>query len=358
MSASSIFRSFSRSPRKFLLTAPGKVMSRIAPRFAGVASRNGFLASLYYTFLSPRFYREHRSVLAGIAHHRGAKISTLTSFGAFRRNVHRIEKALIMQPRRESFAEGYIDETVMQFAKAHGSAIDDWEQKWAGDVLTQYFSEVKDTPVIAEARTKFERIGYVPDGAKPFIPYEKSTVVPSGIDFEQLHALFRQRRSVRWFDERPVPREAIEAAVEAASLAPTACNRLPYRFHAAFTPERVQQIARWGIGTGGFAHNIRCIVVLVGDLSNYVDERDRHLIYIDSSLASMQFMLALEALGLSSVPLNWADVEELELGMQKELGLLDWERPIMLIGVGYGTPEGQIPYSPKKKLTTMLRVED
>ena len=45
--------------------------------------------------------------------------------------------------------------------------------------------------------------------------------------------LMRARHSVRAFDSRPVPRETLEKVLEAARLAPTACNNQPWRFIVA-----------------------------------------------------------------------------------------------------------------------------
>lgn len=98
-------------------------------------------------------------------------------------------------------------------------------------------------------------------------------------------------------------------------------------------------------------------MVVVGDLSAYPYERDRHLIYVDASLASMQLMLALETLGLSSCPINWPDIEVMERGMAEVLDLSFHERPIMLISVGYPDPTGNIPFSQKKSSDSMIRWE-
>lgn len=335
------------------------VRNRIRAWIMRVASRSGFLSSLYFTFFSRRFYREHRSVLAGIIACHDTDIAHVLSHGQFRRNIHRIEKALVMRPRREIFAEAYIGETVDQFCQAACGQIADGEKKWAGDVLSLYFDVVGETPKIAIARRKFVSLGYRSDHGvlDKFVPYTKDVVDESQISLEELRRLFINRRSVRWFEQRTVPRELIERAVEAASWAPTACNRLPYRFHAALGHERAVRIARLAGGTAGFLHNIPAVIVVVGDLSNYVEERDRHLIYIDSALASMQLMLALQALGLSTVPINWPDVEDRELRMQAELDLAIHERPVMLIGVGYGDDSGLIPYSQKKPVNLLLRIE-
>jgi nitroreductase len=102
------------------------------------------------------------------------------------------------------------------------------------------------------------------------------------------------------------------------------------------------------MGTAGYSHQIPALVVIIGDLSAFEHERDRHVPYIDSSLATMQLMLALETLGLASCPINWPDIEPLEQRMAKRLALKPFERPIMLLALGYPDPEGGIAHSAKK----------
>ena len=53
-----------------------------------------------------------------------------------------------------------------------------------------------------------------------------------------LAAVVRGRRSVRGFSTAPVPREVIEAAIEAAGWAPSPHGRQPWRFAVVETPER------------------------------------------------------------------------------------------------------------------------
>jgi nitroreductase len=108
------------------------------------------------------------------------------------------------------------------------------------------------------------------------------------------------------------------------------------------------------MGTKGFADNVPCTIVVSGDLSYYPTERDRHLIYIDSALAGMQLMLALETLGLSSCPINWPDLEDKEIKISNLLNLPQTIRPTMLIAVGYGANEGKIPYSQKKSANQLI----
>ena len=100
------------------------------------------------------------------------------------------------------------------------------------------------------------------------------------------------------------------------ALSPSACNRQPFEFRIFDKPELVEQVSSMPMGTQGFNHNFHnyyCCVV--GKLRAYFNERDRHVIYIDASLAAMSFMYALETLELSSCPINWPDIEMREQKM-------------------------------------------
>lgn len=313
----------------------------------GFAS-SSFLSSFYYMFFSSEFRREHQSVLLGrISYERTHRVFDRESSALLRRNIHRLEKGLIMQPRKESFAENYIYQTIIAFdgMLKHGAFCDD-EKKWASDVLSRYFSIVVDTPGIKRARDKFSELNIKSDFA--YTPYSDDDRVRTTCNTEQLEQLFKQRRSTRWFENKAVNNQDIDKAIQLASLAPSACNRQPFSFWVANDPDVATELARMAVGTGGFAHNIPCLIVVVGDLSAYPFEKDRHLIYIDASLASMQLMLAIETLGLSSCPLNWPDVDKNENQMSERLGLAKHQRIVMLIAVGHANPEGLIPYSQKK----------
>ena len=55
-------------------------------------------------------------------------------------------------------------------------------------------------------------------------------------------ALARERRSIREFSDRPVPREFLEAALRIACTAPSGANQQPYRFVVVSDPELKQKI--------------------------------------------------------------------------------------------------------------------
>ncbi|MBL4941095.1 MAG: nitroreductase family protein [Colwellia sp.] len=320
-------------------------------------SKSRFLSSFYYCFLSNQFRREHQAVLQGRLQYQSSLNDIKASSVLLRRNTHRLEKGLIMQPRRSVFAEVYINETVECFAKClAGAEFCIEELKWAQDVLSQFFSVTGSTEVLDKARERFDALTLKCfEKNKASLPYQYQQRVTSTVTQQELHDLFKQRRSVRWYQEKNVENYMLEQAIDMASQAPSACNRQPFEFYTVTDMNKAAKVSSLAMGTAGFSDNIPAVIVVVGDLSAYPTERDRHIIYIDASLASMQLMLSLDTMGLSSCPLNWPDLDVPERKMSKLLNLPTYKRPIMLIAVGYAQSDGLIPYSSKKTSQTLRK---
>jgi len=327
--------------------------------FSRIFTCHRLFASFYYCFLSSQFHREHLATLKGRSAYKLKLNQNVNSSALLRRNIHRLEKGLIMQPRRPVFASDYIGETVHHYTDLlRYLDFDKAELNWAFQVLTNYFTVVSEgqNKLVDLARLQFLSLPVVaPKDAIVAVPYIKSEAVRADISFASLSRLFKQRRSVRWFLPTPVDATIVRQAVNIANQAPSACNRQPFRFDLINGNINAAKIAGLAMGTTGFADNIPCLLVVVGDLSCYPAERDRHVIYIDASLATMQLMLALETLGLSTCPINWPDIEVREKLMQQKLGLEIYERPVMLLAVGYADPNGGIAYSQKKDDQLLVR---
>jgi nitroreductase len=261
---------------------------------------------------------------------------------------------LLMRERRELFGLKYIEETVEAYervraVRGRGGGPDDCEMAWAHGVLSTYLSVAGEHAILERARGKFGKISVTKAGGVDLLsPSAYGVRQTPAVAVDDLLELARKRKSVRWFLAKPVPREMIDRAVEVASHSPSACNRQPFCFRVFDDPDWVQRIAAIPFGTEGYAHNIPVLVVVVGDLGAFATERDRHLIYIDSSLAAMAFVHALEAQGLNSCCINWPDLEEKEKELRAVLGLSPEQRATMFIAVGYADPEGMVASSAKK----------
>jgi iodotyrosine deiodinase len=72
--------------------------------------------------------------------------------------------------------------------------------------------------------------------SKPLAPDE---LIRQCTDFR---AFLEKRRSLRFFSDHPVPREAVEQLIMAASSAPSGANKQPWTFCAVSSPELKKQI--------------------------------------------------------------------------------------------------------------------
>jgi len=270
-----------------------------------------------------------------------------------------------MRPRRKVFAEAFIGETVECYRQAVQSpSARKSELKWAHDVLNEYFGVVEIHGKIKLAYDVFTSCRTAIELKTPhntllpsdFKPYKHSNLPKSNITFDQIQHLFTKRRSVRWYQDKDVEIEKVTEAINIASLAPSACNRQPYRHIIIKDKDTISKVANLAGGTKGFSHNIPLLIVSIGDLSAYPYERDRHLIYIDSSLANMQLLLALQTQSIDSCSINWPDIKSKDEEISKALKLPPHERVIMLMSAGYALDDGEIPYSQKKNWEEITQI--
>lgn len=324
---------------------------------APLCARAAWSSALYYGLFSERFRREAQAVLVARRLHATGAAESYARVARLRRGVHRLEKGLSMPNPKPVFARDYVGGVVRDYAGEVAAArMDAGSLRWCREVLELFFRRVTQPDAeIDRARALFAA---TPSGAGddtagaggPSVPYARRDAVESAAGYAEFFALCRRRRSVRQFLPRPVDRALVDQAILAALQAPSACNRQPFGFRCYDDPGRRSRLATLPPGASGFSADVPLVVALIGDVSAYAEERDRHLIYIDGSLAAMQFMLALETLGLSSCSVNWPDIAEKDAELARELALPAYQRCVMFIMVGHADPDGMIPFSQKKSL--------
>jgi nitroreductase len=271
---------------------------------------------------------------------------------ALRRNVHRLEKGMIMQPRRLPFGKDYLPETVTAFRVLDEAGdLPAEDREWAADVLSEYFNinaEVDETWVSA-AQKAFEEVARVVP-VPVLVPFARKNSPESTITITELQTLAERRRSVRWFTPVEVSADSIDSALRVAGQAPSACNRQNIRFHIIQGIEASEAVLSTVGGTRGFKHQVPAVAVVIGRLAGYRHTFDRHAIYVDGGLASMGFLYGLEAQGLSSCCINWPDVGAQIKKIKKIVPLAPDEQVVMLIAIGHADPEALIPRSHKRGL--------
>ena len=314
------------------------------------------LTTIYYSAFSRAFRNEHRTVLTGIDMFLGAE-KRKDNVYFLRRNIHRLEKGLVMSPRRPIFALDYIFDTVKTYCtlsnEENGHEVELID--WAHDVLEKYFDIVSPNPVVDAARHLFKSNSdcLQRETRAIRIPYQHQDLPTLSVTYDELRALARRRRSVRNYVDVAVSRDFIDRAIEIAALSPSACNRQPFEFRVFDEPSLVRRIMSVPGGTVGWASSVPVVLVVIGHLRAFSEERDRHLIYIDSSLAVMSLMLALETLGLSSCAINFPDIREKNEEITGLLHLGSDELVTMIVSIGFANDSGLIPFSQKKGIDAL-----
>lgn len=276
---------------------------------------------------------------------------------SLRRLIHRVEKGLSMQPRRQVFALDFINEAVNALEDVY-IYLDIDEAQWAFNVLNSYFTVVdSDDKKYVKACSKFlvlaaENSKTIPSGLNGYIPFRYG-VAESEVLKSDIMGLMTRSKSVRWFQDTPVPDGIIDSAISAARLTPSSCNRQPYRYIVVNDPDRASEVAAISGGTGGWSHNIVCMITVVGDTSYVNAHHDRHSVYVDSALSIMPFILRLEEQGLSSCIINWVDIKVRDQKIRRLLQLHNNEVVVTSLAVGYADREGLVAYSQRKSLDNL-----
>ena len=163
-----------------------------------------------------------------------------------------------------------------------------------------------------------------------------------------LMELVRQRRSVRRYSDRPVAKEDILKCLEAARLAPSACNSQPWHFIVIDDPALRTRIAG-RIFTGiysmnKFAQEAPVLVAVVSERSRLLASlggqvRDTRYRLVDLGIATEHFILQAEELGIGSCWIGWFD----EKALKQELMLPFGKKIDVVISLGYPREEKIVP---------------
>ena len=304
---------------------------------------------IFLGLLSNSFIAEHFAVAKGMSRFNK---SNKDSSPLIRRNIHRIEKGLTAKNRKQSFAESYVLETVVEFEKRINH-LEPNEKHWTAGVLKKYF-EVTQSSNKNYIKAKHLFLDISPSQAidsnfQPFFPKETK------VNIDSLRNLALSRRSTRWFLNEPIDMNLIEQALDIAIAAPSSCNRLPYRYHFYSEDPMRTKVASLPLGADGFRHQIPVIGVIIGDFSSYFSPRDRHAVYTDSAMSAMNFSLALHSLGLASTLLNWPELWIQDVRAARVLGLKSHEKVVMMIALGYPDTSATVPSSVKKNIESFAK---
>lgn len=196
---------------------------------------------------------------------------------------------------------------------------------------------------------------------------------------ETFHREMNGRRSVRYFSDKPVPRDLIETAIRTASTAPSGAHRQPWTFVMSGDPEIKRRIRvaaeeeervnyeggrlpdHWlqalePLGTDwhkDFLETVPWVVVLFEQRYG-VDERggQLHHFYVKEScgIAAGMFIAALHHMGLATLTHTPSPMRFLT----RLLGRPENERPFCMFPIGYPADDCVVPDLRRKALAEVM----
>ncbi|HET8729664.1 MAG TPA: nitroreductase family protein [Moraxellaceae bacterium] len=99
-------------------------------------------------------------------------------------------------------------------------------------------------------------------GAEPSRKKRHREPLPPAIDVEEFRKVVLTRRSVRRFDETPIPDDVLDDCLDLALLAPNSSNLQPWEFHVVKTPALRKRMAAACLGQNA-ARTAQVMVVIV-----------------------------------------------------------------------------------------------
>lgn len=160
--------------------------------------------------------------------------------------------------------------------------------------------------------------------------------------------LIQKRQSVRKYSGKAIEKEKILRCIEAARLAPSACNAQPWKYIVIDEPELKNKVARETFSVvapfNKFALQAPVIIAIVMEKPNFLSQfggrvKDKDFYLIDIGITAEHFCLQAAEEGLGTCIIGWfnekAVIKLLSIPSRKRIGLL--------ITVGYTADE------PRKK---------
>lgn len=171
----------------------------------------------------------------------------------------------------------------------------------------------------------------------------------------ELIKVMQQRQSCRGFCDKPVEAEKIVSCINAACLAPSACNTQPYHFYIAHAPEAVTVAAEYckGEKLNKWVDQAKAFVLVTQEHADIPaansEARKRDYRQYDIGFAIENFCLEATELGLGTCVLGVYNEEKLKANFR----IPSHKSIALVIAIGYPA-ESEIRKKIRKPLEEMI----
>jgi nitroreductase len=154
--------------------------------------------------------------------------------------------------------------------------------------------------------------------------------------------LIAKRESCRDYSDKPVETEKLRKCIEAARLAPSACNSQPWSFTVVNNSERSPKVAKClqGMGMNKFTDKCPAFIVVTEESATLSAKlggkvKNQEYAQIDIGLATAHLCLAATELGLSTCIMGWFS----EPNLKELLAIPKGKRIRLVISAGYAASD-------------------
>lgn len=171
--------------------------------------------------------------------------------------------------------------------------------------------------------------------------------------------LVKKRCSVRKFSAQPVSRKELEACLEAARLAPSACNSQPWHFVVVDDEKLLAEMREAAVGNpvpiNVFVRQAPVIIAVVEEAAKLAASiggfiKGHGYKHLDIGMAVENFCLAATERGIGTCILGWFD----EKRAKKALGVPKGKNIPLLIAVGYPVENFQFAEKKRRELSAIV----
>ena len=170
--------------------------------------------------------------------------------------------------------------------------------------------------------------------------------------------LVNKRYSVRNYKTIAVPQGKVIRCIEAARLAPSACNSQPWKFIIVDEPELVNELAKAAfeglLDFNKFAFKAPVLVLMVSERENLSAKfgsivKKKNFSLMDIGIAAEHLCLQAAEEGLGTCIIGWFN----EKKVKKILSIPKLKRVELVITVGFSADE-KIPHKKRKSIDEIL----
>jgi nitroreductase len=159
------------------------------------------------------------------------------------------------------------------------------------------------------------------------------------------------RRSIRKFLDTPIPKEMIDALLEAGYNAPSACNRKPVDFYVITSADKLAEINACGRFTNMPSP---LVIVVAGNLKRALPRSFCEYWIQDASAACQNILLMATELGLGACWNGAYPQKDVARAVSEIIGADENTVPLAIIRIGYPAQEAEAHFGYDKSVVTFI----